>query len=165
MATQLNEVKRTPEEAEQLLHALVGRWEGEMQVWFQPGQEPVISPARGEARQVQGSRFVILEYQTGEGQETAHGVVLYGYNIFSQQFEMAWGESFHMPTNIMFASGPGLEHGFSVLGSYLYEVDKPAWGWRTQIDVLDADHLTITAYNVLPEGDEYKGVETVYRRV
>jgi len=30
--------------------------------------------------------------------------------------------------------------------------------------VIDADYLTITAFNITPEGQEVKGVETKYTR-
>lgn len=164
MGEQEQPVQRGPEEAGKLMQALVGGWEGTNYTWINPGDEPDISPVRGTIRPLHGSRFVIYEYQSSMGGEPFQGAALIGYNIFAGQFEIAWADSFHMPTNIMFSTGPGLERGFSVTGSYLYDASQPAWGWRTQVEFTAADRLTITAYNISPEGEAYKGVETVYQR-
>ena len=147
------------------LAALVGRWEGSTRVWFEPGKLADESPARGAIRAILGGRFVIHEYEGAIGDERLEGVAIYGYNLNSGNYECAWVDSFHMGNAIMFSVGEGTAPRFSVLGHYPDPSGGPDWGWRTEIELVDPDHLVITAYNIPPGRDEAKGVETRYRRV
>ncbi len=54
--------------------------------------------------------------------------------------------------------------GFWVRGSYPDPSGGPDWGWRTELTMADHDHLTITAFNINPEGQEAKAIETQLTR-
>ena len=65
----------------------------------------------------------------------------------------------------MFCTGDAKQNGFSVLGSYPDTDGGPDWNWRTEVELIDKDHLIITSYNISPEGSEAKAVESKLTRV
>ena len=42
--------------------------------------------------------------------------------------------------------------------------DPELWGWRTEITQQDEDSITISAYNIQPDGVEQKATEIVYNK-
>ena len=60
---------------------------------------------------------------------------------------------------------PGSERGFTVSVKYSMDTKSPPWTWKTVYEIIDEDHLIITAFNITPDGKEGKAVETKYSRV
>jgi hypothetical protein len=142
----------------------VGDWEGTTRVWFEPDRPGDEAPIRGSIRSTLGGRCLVHEYETLFMGEPEQGIALLTWHIDRQCFECAWIESAHTGTQIMYSEGVRDQEDFSVLGHYGgYNSDAP-WGWRTEIELLDADHLTIVAYNIAPDGEEAKATEINYTR-
>lgn len=142
---------------------LAGEWEGITKTWFGPDNLVDESPWRGTIRPVLDGRFVVHEYEGAfEGKPLA-GVAIHGYHLDGDRYETAWVDSFHTGTMIMFSAGQPGDQQHRVLGSY-QAPEGPPWGWRTEIAQPGPDELVITHYNITPDGEESKGVETVYRR-
>lgn len=147
------------------LTQLVGGWAGQTATWLEPDGMPILSQTQGSFQLLLGGRFVLFLYQTALEGEPQHGMFTFGYNTTLDRFEASWVDSFHNQTAIMFCVGNALEDGFSVLGSYPDPTGGPDWGWRTEVQLRDADHLVITAYNLSPEGGQAKATEAQLTRV
>ena len=147
------------------LAQLVGGWAGQTRTWLEPDGVPILSQMQGSFQLLLNGRFVLFLYQSSLEGEQHHGMFTFGYNTTLDRFEASWVDSFHNQTAIMFCVGNATEDGFSVLGSYPDPTGGPDWGWRTDVQLLDADHLVITAYNISPEGESAKAIESQLTRV
>ncbi len=147
-----------------MLSSLSGEWEGNTKTWFEPGKLADESQWRGSIRSLLGGRFIQHEYSYELLGQAQQGLAIYGYNLSRQKFECSWIDTGHMGSGIMACEGERRDDGFAVLGFYGGNGDTPAWGWRTEIAIVDQDHIVISAFNITPEGLEAKALETQYRR-
>jgi hypothetical protein len=146
------------------LSALVGKWQGMTSTWFQPDQLADESLWQAEFKLVLGGRFLQYIYQGSIQGEPLEGIALLGYNPQRQRYEMAWVDTFHNGSAIMFMHGGEKDGAFNVLGSFPTGPDSPDWGWRTEVLPQENGELIIAHYGITPEGLEWKGVETIYQQ-
>jgi hypothetical protein len=142
------------------LAQLVGGWAGRTRTWLEPEGVPMESQTQGSIQLILDGRFVLYLYQTSVDGEPQHGLFTFGYNTTLDRYESSWVDSFHNNTAIMFCTGDAKGNGFAVLGSYPDLDGGPDWGWRTEVELVDREHLSITAYNISPEGVEARAVES-----
>ena len=147
------------------LASLAGGWTGTSKLWLEP--EKLLDEAQiiGNIQLILDARFALFLYQTSVEGETQHGMFTFGYNTTLDRYEATWVDSWHNNTGIMFCVGHAIENGFQVLGSYPDPAEGPDWDWRTEVELVDNDHLTITAYNIDPEGAEAKTTEAKLTRM
>lgn len=143
---------------------MAGHWTGRTRTWLGADETPLEADVYGTIQLVLEGRFALYLYQTSLDDEPVHGMFMFGFNTTLALFEASWIDSYHNHTAIMSCTGGALPDGFSVRGGYPDAAGGPDWEWRTDVTLPEADRLTLTAYNISPEGTETKAVETILRR-
>ncbi len=147
------------------LSQLAGGWSGTSKLWLEPDTLTDEAPIVGNIQIILEGRFALFLYQSSIEGEPQHGLFTFGYNTLLDRYEASWVDSFHNNTAIMFCTGRAIENGFAVTGTYPDPTGGPDWRWRTEVEMIDHDHLVITAYNIHAEGGEAKATEMRLTRV
>jgi len=143
----------------------LGSWAGTARLWLQPGTLAGEDAVSGEVTNVGAGRWVRHDYATRIDGTEHTGSALVGFHIDDRTWQVAWADTFHTGTSIMFSEGPladDPEDPISVLGSY-GGGDAGRWGWRTTFDIAD-DRLLVRHFNITPWGEEALAVEFGYAR-
>ena len=147
----------TPEPPHRAFAPLAGSFRGKTKLWLDPSKPPEESPIDLSAEVILGGRWLRLSYRSFAFGGPHAGQMLLGFHKDAGDHELAWVDSSHTGSSIMWCTGKRREDGvIDVLGSYTGDGER--WGWRTLIRSTGKNALLIEALNVTPQGEEQRAI-------
>ncbi len=147
------------------LLSLIGTWDGRTRTWFEKDVLADESATSSKIIALLNKRFIRYEYRGVINGKTHEGLMVWGFDLGNNKCVCSWIDSFHMGTGIMFSEGEETSNGFSVTGQYSNSEMLEPWGWRTELEIINSDQFILRAYNISPNGEEAKAIETINLRL
>lgn len=158
-----------PSEEHKLLESMVGKWEQTAKFWEKPGAEPTVVTGVSANKMVLGGRFLLSEWEGGEGEMQGQGFNIMGFDRRFNRYTLVvfdtWG------TYYVTAAGTW-DDGTKTLTLH-GEDEDPVWGSTQKYDYIirfvDDDNYIIEVVfknKELTEGlPEFKMAESTFTRV
>lgn len=142
----------SPTRNHEFLRALAGAWQGQVELFAEPGAAPVTSTIT-VANSFSFGRYLTTSFATKIADQPFQGVQTMGFNSTKNQFESTWIDN--LSTAIAFNTGQCDPSGttFTLSGRF----EDPASGeWRTQKTVtkVNGDQYSIECFDVDSSGKE-----------
>lgn len=147
------------------LQTLIGNWDGTTRTWFEKDILADESPTMSKIVNLLNKRFIRYEYRGTINGKNHEGLMVWGFDLDNNKCVCTWVDSFHMGTGILFSEGHATRNGFSVTGQYNNLEWPEPWHWRTELEILNSDQFILRAFNIAPNGDETKAIETINLRL
>lgn len=154
----------TPGKHHKYLNALVGAWDGEFNIWMEPGQDPMISRGTVTREWILGGRYLQETVEATSDWGTFSGLGFYGYNNVDQQYETVWMDS--MSTGIYSETGEydALKMLLKTRGTSRDPVSGRVINTSGTLDLSDPDKHVSVGYMSGPDGKPFKHFEGVTTR-
>ena len=142
---------------------LTGRWMGSYRLIVNPSEPIRVSESTARVMPDPGGQSTRIDYTWEYEEAPQNGTLSIGSDKSRDRLTVAWTDTWHMRDQPLSSEGPASDDVLEVRGSSPAP-SGPDWGWRTRIEVLDADSFRMAMYNVTPDGQEYLAVDAVYHR-
>lgn len=148
------------------LKQLVGDWTVESEMWMAPGAEPERGSGREKVRSVGGL------WAFGEGRATMHDghefeyYSMLGFDVSFKEYRGAWfaSESSHLWKYIGEMSADKRVLTLNCEGPDMFRDGETA-NYRDVIEIVDADHRTLSSYGQDENGNWQQFMKSSYTRV
>lgn len=140
---------------------LVGKWQGQNQLWLAPGDPVRLSETTAEIEEIAHQQFTEMRYRWADGGKPQEGTIILGFT--SDIVKAVWFDTWHMAYQFMVCEGSADGDFVSVKGAYAAP-PGPDWGWRIAFEPRGPDAFRFTMYNITPDGQEFLAVEVLYSR-
>lgn len=154
-----------PGEAHGFLRRLEGSWEAKATFWMKPGDPPVESTGRTASKLILGGRFLQTTYDSDMMGQPFQGMAIDGYDNLNEKYVGIWMDT--MGTMMMVFEGSVDRTGNvrEMFAEYKNPMDGKMTKTKGVTTIVSDDEHRYEGWNSGPDGEFYKSMEVVYKRV
>lgn len=142
-----------------------GKWTTESTFWMTPDAEPMVSTGTASQEMALGGRYMMEAYSGVMMGMPFEGHGMWGFDNASGKHVGIWTDN--MSTTMMYSEGECEDHcnKITLIGSYMDGMTGAMKTSKIISEVIDDDHATVTMYEVMADGTEFKNGMITYTRV
>ncbi len=142
--------------------ALLGDWQGVNHLWLAPNTPPDLSETVAHTTTVMHDGLLELSYSWAFQDQPQEGRLVLSEDDDHTHVKAVWMDSWHMANSFMVLEGAITEKGVIALNGSYAAPPGPDWGWKIQLEPLNANSFKLLMFNVTPKGKEALAVEVTY---
>ncbi len=155
----------TPGPHHEMMAKSVGKWMTESTFWMTPDAEPMVSKGTASQELALGGRYLMETYSGTMMGMPFEGHGMWGYDNASGKHMGIWTDN--MSTTMMYSEGGCEDHcnKITLIGTYVDGMTGAMKTSKVVSEVIDDDHASVTMYEVMEDGTEFKNGVIMYTRV
>ena len=153
-----------PGKMHKMLAEREGKWETTMEMWMQPGAEPMVSKGTAEYKMILGGRYLQGNFKGSSMGMPFDGFSLDAYDNTKKEFVTVWLDTFGTGMTIAYSKYDEKTGKMSGMGKMIDPLVGDYIKYKTESEVISKDKVIFNMYMFGEGGKEFHSMKITYVR-